>query len=237
MNEQYEEELETLKDKMLKAEKFAERVPCFSKEILSGKITGEEEWIKFGNYYKNLHCAWGINRGLYEQGTSRSLTNYRGKNYKEHLFNIYINTLTVYDSHEKYGLNEIKDKIDLLLIKYANQNNKDRMKSKHDVENALLLEVMLLAVLGGSFIPESDFRNSQAINFKLDINGENVQQGNSELMMFGFEEIIAHVSKYVTLKMGDLIYTGTPAGVGAVKIGDHLEGYLEDEKLLDFLIK
>lgn len=93
------------------------------------------------------------------------------------------------------------------------------------------------AVLGGSFISKSDFPNSEAINFKLDINGENVQQGNSELMMFGFEEIIAHVSKYVTLKMGDLIYTGTPAGVGAVKIGDHLEGYLEDEKLLDFLIK
>jgi acylpyruvate hydrolase len=93
------------------------------------------------------------------------------------------------------------------------------------------------AVLGGTFISKSDFPNSEAINFKLDINGENVQQGNSELMMFNFEEIIAHVSKYVTLKMGDLIYTGTPAGVGAVKIGDHLEGYLEDEKLLDFLIK
>jgi acylpyruvate hydrolase len=93
------------------------------------------------------------------------------------------------------------------------------------------------AVLGGTFISKSDFPNSEAINFKLDINGENVQQGNSELMMFDFEEIIAHVSKYVTLKMGDLIYTGTPAGVGAVKIGDHLEGYLEDEKLLDFLIK
>lgn len=93
------------------------------------------------------------------------------------------------------------------------------------------------AVLGGSFIPKSDFPNAEAINFKLDINGENVQQGNSELMMFGFEEIIAHISKYVTLKMGDLIYTGTPAGVGAVKIGDHLEGYLENEKLLDFQIK
>ena len=56
-------------------------------------------------------------------------------------------------------------------------------------------------------------------------------------MMFGFEEIIAHVSKYVTLKIGDLIYTGTPAGVGPVKIGDHLEAYLENKKLLDFMIK
>lgn len=93
------------------------------------------------------------------------------------------------------------------------------------------------AVLGSSFISKSDFENAEVINFKLDINGENVQQGNSELMMFGFEDIIAHISKYITLKMGDLIYTGTPAGVGAVKIGDRLEGYLEDKKLLDFLIK
>lgn len=93
------------------------------------------------------------------------------------------------------------------------------------------------AVLGGSFISKSDFENAEAIDFKLNINGETVQQGNSELMMFGFEDIIAHISKYITLKMGDLIYTGTPAGVGAVEIGDRLEGYLEDTKLLDFLIK
>ncbi len=93
------------------------------------------------------------------------------------------------------------------------------------------------AVLGGTFISKSIFPDPEAIQFKLDINGKTVQSGNSELMMFGFEEIIAHVSKYVTLKMGDLIYTGTPAGVGAVKIGDHLEGYLEDKKLLDFMIK
>jgi 2-keto-4-pentenoate hydratase/2-oxohepta-3-ene-1,7-dioic acid hydratase in catechol pathway len=64
-----------------------------------------------------------------------------------------------------------------------------------------------------------------------------VQEGNSSLMIFGFDEIVSHVSKYMTLKIGDLIYTGTPAGVGQVKIGDHLEGYLEDKKLLDFKIK
>lgn len=56
-------------------------------------------------------------------------------------------------------------------------------------------------------------------------------------MIFSFEEIISNVSKYVTLKIGDLIYTGTPAGVGPVKIGDHLEGFLEDKKLLDFFVK
>lgn len=93
------------------------------------------------------------------------------------------------------------------------------------------------AVLSNTFVPKSDFATPKAIPFKLDINGLSVQRGNSELMIFDFDEVISHVSKYVTLKMGDLIYTGTPAGVGAVKIGDHLEGYLEDRKLLDFMIK
>ena len=93
------------------------------------------------------------------------------------------------------------------------------------------------AVLSGDFLSKSVFPYQTAINFKLNINGNPVQEGNSGLMIFDFEEIICHVSKYVTLKMGDLIYTGTPAGVGPVKIGDHLEGYLEDKKLLDFMIK
>jgi 2-keto-4-pentenoate hydratase/2-oxohepta-3-ene-1,7-dioic acid hydratase in catechol pathway len=93
------------------------------------------------------------------------------------------------------------------------------------------------AAISSTFFPVSIFPDSEAIQFKLDINGETVQKGNSELMIFGFDEIIAHVSKYMTLKIGDLIYTGTPAGVGPVKIGDHLEGYLEDKKLLDFRIK
>ena len=93
------------------------------------------------------------------------------------------------------------------------------------------------AVLSNTFIPKSNFENQKAIPFKLDINGVRVQTGNSELMIFDLEDIIVHISKYVTLKVGDLIYTGTPAGVGAVKIGDHLEGYLEDRKLIDFMIK
>jgi 2-keto-4-pentenoate hydratase/2-oxohepta-3-ene-1,7-dioic acid hydratase in catechol pathway len=56
-------------------------------------------------------------------------------------------------------------------------------------------------------------------------------------MIFSIDDIIAHVSKYFTLKIGDLIYTGTPAGVGPVKIGDRLEGYLEDQKKFDFWVK
>jgi len=93
------------------------------------------------------------------------------------------------------------------------------------------------AVIGSTFLPVSIFPDPESIRFSLQINGSIVQEGNSELMIFGFEEIISHVSKYMTLKIGDLIYTGTPAGVGAVKIGDHLEGYLENKKLLDFRIK
>lgn len=93
------------------------------------------------------------------------------------------------------------------------------------------------AVLSNTFIDKSVFPVQENIYFKLDINGKVVQDGNSELMIFSFEEIISHVSKFVTLKIGDLIYTGTPAGVGPVKISDHLEGYLEDKKLLDFIIK
>jgi 2-keto-4-pentenoate hydratase/2-oxohepta-3-ene-1,7-dioic acid hydratase in catechol pathway len=93
------------------------------------------------------------------------------------------------------------------------------------------------AVLSSVFFMKSIFSDLDSINFKLDVNGEVVQEGNSGLMIFSFDEIISHVSKYVTLKIGDLIYTGTPAGVGPVKIGDHLEGYLKDKKLLDFMIK
>ena len=93
------------------------------------------------------------------------------------------------------------------------------------------------AVIGNVFIDKTVFPVQDSISFKLKINDKVVQDGNSELMIFSFEEIISNVSKYVTLKIGDLIYTGTPAGVGPVKIGDHLEGFLEDKKLLDFMIK
>ena len=93
------------------------------------------------------------------------------------------------------------------------------------------------AVIGNIFIDKTVFPVQDSISFKLKINDKVVQDGNSELMIFSFEEIISNVSKYVTLKIGDLIYTGTPAGVGPVKIGDHLEGFLEDKKLLDFMIK
>jgi acylpyruvate hydrolase len=93
------------------------------------------------------------------------------------------------------------------------------------------------AVISTTFIDKAVFPEQESIHFSLNINGNIVQVGKSDMMIFGFEEIISHVSKYVTLKIGDLIYTGTPAGVGPVKVGDHLEGFLEAKKLLDFYIK
>ena len=89
----------------------------------------------------------------------------------------------------------------------------------------------------GTFISKEDFESIQNINFHLDINSKTVQQGNTCDMIFSVDKIIAYVSKFFTLKIGDLIYTGTPAGVGPVKIEDHLEGYLEDNKLLDFYVR
>ncbi|MDR1171350.1 MAG: fumarylacetoacetate hydrolase family protein [Bacteroidales bacterium] len=77
----------------------------------------------------------------------------------------------------------------------------------------------------------------QNINFHLDINGTTVQQGNTKDMIFTVDRIIAHASRFFTLKNGDLIYTGTPDGVGPVKIGDHLQAYLENELVLDFKVK
>ena len=73
--------------------------------------------------------------------------------------------------------------------------------------------------------------------FHLNINGKTVQKGNTAEMLFKTDELIAYISRFVTLKMGDLIYTGTPAGVGKVHINDHLQGYIEDKKVLDFNIK
>lgn len=87
------------------------------------------------------------------------------------------------------------------------------------------------------FIPKTDFKNLYDLNFHLDINNNTVQVGNTSNLLFSFEYIIAFVSKYFTLKKGDLIFTGTPQGVGKVNQGDRLAGYLEDVKLLDFDIR
>jgi len=88
-----------------------------------------------------------------------------------------------------------------------------------------------------NFVPKSKFNDLYQIDFKLDINGQTRQHGNTKDLLFSFERIIAFVSRYITLKKGDLIFTGTPEGVGKVAIGDHLEAYLEGDKMLDFYVK
>ncbi|WP_454803896.1 fumarylacetoacetate hydrolase family protein [Mucilaginibacter phyllosphaerae] len=88
-----------------------------------------------------------------------------------------------------------------------------------------------------NFLPKNQFADLYNINFKLDINGQTRQQGNTKDLLFSFERIIAFVSQYITLKKGDLIFTGTPEGVSKVAVGDRLEGFLEGEKLLDFYVK
>jgi 2-keto-4-pentenoate hydratase/2-oxohepta-3-ene-1,7-dioic acid hydratase in catechol pathway len=87
------------------------------------------------------------------------------------------------------------------------------------------------------FVPISDYPDLNNVNFKLLVNGELRQKGNSKDMLFNVNQIIAYVSKFFTLKIGDLIFTGTPAGVGAVVIGDRLQGFIEDQCFFDFLVK
>lgn len=89
----------------------------------------------------------------------------------------------------------------------------------------------------GDFIPVSAFEDVNKLRFHLDVNGGTVQEGNTELMIFPFDEQIAYISRFVTLEKGDLLFTGTPAGVGPVRPGDRLEGWLEGRKLLDFQVR
>ena len=89
----------------------------------------------------------------------------------------------------------------------------------------------------GKFVSKNKFQRMNNIGFHLDINGKTVQKGNTSDLLFSFDKVIAYISQFITLKIGDLIFTGTPVGVGAVKIGDKLEAYLEGEKLLAFEVK
>lgn len=89
----------------------------------------------------------------------------------------------------------------------------------------------------GEFMASPVEVSENGVKFRLDINGKTVQRGDTSLMRQKAEEGIAWMSRYYTLKIGDLIYTGTPSQAVTVNIGDHLEGYMEGEKLLDFYIR
>lgn len=87
------------------------------------------------------------------------------------------------------------------------------------------------------FIDKEEFENLNNLDFHLDLNGRTVQSGNSSEMIFTIDKIISYVSQFMTLKMGDVIYTGTPKGVGEVAINDRLEGWIGERKLLNFRVK
>ncbi len=87
------------------------------------------------------------------------------------------------------------------------------------------------------FLSIAEVGDMNDISFHLDINGKTVQDGNSGLMIFPVDVQIAYISRFITLKTGDLLFTGTPEGVGPVKIGDRLEAYLGERKLMDFQVK
>jgi acylpyruvate hydrolase len=89
----------------------------------------------------------------------------------------------------------------------------------------------------GTLVPMNEIKNRDKILFHLDINGKTVQKGNSTLMINSFAKIISYVSKFITLRKGDLIFTGTPEGVSQVKAGDLLECYLEEKCLLKVSVK
>lgn len=82
------------------------------------------------------------------------------------------------------------------------------------------------------FIPLSEISDLHQLNFSLKVNGETRQQGNTSLMLFSFDYIIAYLSRFFTLKKGDIIFTGTPKGVGPVKAGDQLEAFIEEKSFL-----
>ena len=89
----------------------------------------------------------------------------------------------------------------------------------------------------GEWVSADKFRDLQILSFRLDKNGKTVQQALTSDMLFKIDDLIAYISQFFTLKTGDLLFTGTPAGVGEVAVDDHLEGYIEDRKVLDFRCK
>lgn len=89
----------------------------------------------------------------------------------------------------------------------------------------------------GEWVQKDKFLDVQRLRFHLDINGKTIQEGCTSDMLFTVDRIISYISRFFTLKTGDIIYTGCPAVCGPVSINDHLEGYLEDRKVLEFNCK
>jgi 2-keto-4-pentenoate hydratase/2-oxohepta-3-ene-1,7-dioic acid hydratase in catechol pathway len=93
------------------------------------------------------------------------------------------------------------------------------------------------AAVIGNFLPKDSFKDSNDINFSLQKNGEVVQKGNTSFMLWKIDDLIEYISKYFTLKIGDIIFTGTPAGVGKVKPNDVLKGFIEEDEMFSIKVK
>lgn len=130
MNKEYKEELAKLEKRMLDAEAFAEQLPVFKKEILASKLT--DKYVgKITSAYKSIYFNWGVNR--WDFHATKQPNNYKGEVYEGYLFNIYINTLCLYDSHDEFGLDKLSSKA----FYYDTLNSTFYAK---DTEIAVLLE-------------------------------------------------------------------------------------------------
>ena len=89
----------------------------------------------------------------------------------------------------------------------------------------------------GEWVPLDEVGDVQQVDFHLDINGHTVQTGHTADMLFSVDELIAYISRYFTLRTGDLLFTGTPAGIGPVHIDDHLDGFIGERQVLSFNVK
>lgn len=123
MRKEYIEELEKLKIRMEQAEDFAKKLPMFEETIITDKLTGNEEWINFGKKYKDTYFGWNINRGLYSSNSKRYVSNYKGKDYTEFLFSIYVNCYLIFEQNDNnFGLKEVSEKIPLFFYDSFNTN-------------------------------------------------------------------------------------------------------------------
>lgn len=120
MRQEYIDELTALKTKMEKAEAFAERLPVFAEHILEYKITGEEDWLKFGDRYKKIPLNWGICRGLYLNGATRKIMNKYTPFKDGHYFSIYINSCSLFDGHNLFDLYKSFDGVEIYHIDSMN---------------------------------------------------------------------------------------------------------------------
>ena len=122
MIKRYVDELNEIKERMEKAEKFAKKIPLFEEKILDNKYTGEESSIDFGSRYKEIPLSWGIVRNHYVSGTNVTITNYPEGEYDKYLFNIYINNVSLFNSFEEYDIAEITKKCDVYFYDSVNHH-------------------------------------------------------------------------------------------------------------------